>query len=289
LNGSEVAEEVTKSQSTELSVTFWGVRGTLAAPGREFQRTGGNTICAEVRCGDRVIVLDAGTGIRELGSRLIEQKSVRKLDLFFTHAHYDHVEGLPFFAPFFSPEFTITVRTGHLDGSMNAEDAVKGLMRRPYFPVGPEVFSANVEYRNVDRSETLDLSDGIIVRTAPLNHPGGSTGYRIDYAGRSFAFITDTEHVPGKVDRNIVKLLEGVDLFAYDASFTDAELPDFAGYGHSTWEEGLRLRKRANAGAFLAFHHMPFRTDLEIDALEKSIQLNHARSGVAREGMTVRL
>jgi phosphoribosyl 1,2-cyclic phosphodiesterase len=284
-----VAEEVTKSQTTGLSVTFWGVRGTLAAPGREFQRTGGNTICAEVRCGDRVIVLDAGTGIRELGSRLIEQKSVRKLDLFFTHAHYDHVEGLPFFAPFFSPEFSITVCTGHLDGSTSAEDAVKGLMRRPYFPVGPEVFSANVEYRNVERSQTLDLSDGIIVRTAPLNHPGGATGYRIDYGGRSFAFITDTEHVPGKVDRNIVKLIEGVDLFAYDASFTDAELPDFAGYGHSTWEEGLRLRKRANAGAFLALHHMPFRTDLEIDALEKAIQLNHAKSGVAREGMTVRL
>jgi phosphoribosyl 1,2-cyclic phosphodiesterase len=284
-----VGEEVTKSQTTGLSVTFWGVRGTLAAPGREFQRTGGNTICAEVRCGDRVIVLDAGTGIRELGSRLIEQKSVRKLDLFFTHAHYDHVEGLPFFAPFFSPEFSITVCTGHLDGSTSAEDAVKGLMRRPYFPVGPEVFSANVEYRNVERSQTLDLSDGIIVRTAPLNHPGGATGYRIDYGGRSFAFITDTEHVPGKVDRNIVKLIEGVDLFAYDASFTDAELPDFAGYGHSTWEEGLRLRKRANAGAFLALHHMPFRTDLEIDALEKAIQLNHAKSGVAREGMTVRL
>ena len=111
-----MAEEVTKSQTTGLSVTFWGVRGTLAAPGREFQRTGGNTICAEVRCGDRVIVLDAGTGIRELGSRLIEQKSVRKLDLFFTHAHYDHVEGLPFFAPFFSPEFSITVCTGNSAG-----------------------------------------------------------------------------------------------------------------------------------------------------------------------------
>jgi phosphoribosyl 1,2-cyclic phosphodiesterase len=284
-----MAEEVTQSQSTDMSVTFWGVRGTLAAPGREFQRTGGNTICAEVRCGERVVVLDAGTGIRELGSRLIEQKKLRKLDLLFTHAHYDHIEGLPFFAPFFSPEFSISVCTGRLDGSTSAEDAVKGLMRRPYFPVGPEVFSAKVDYRNVERSETLDLSDGIIVRTAPLNHPGGATGYRIDYKGRSFAFITDTEHVPGKVDRNIVKLLDGVDLFAYDASFTDAELPDFAGYGHSTWEEGLRLRKRANAGAFLAMHHMPFRTDIEIDALEKSIQLNHSRSGVAREGMTVRL
>lgn len=277
------------NEPKQLSVTFWGVRGTLAAPGREFQRTGGNTICAEVRCGNRVIVLDAGTGIRELGSRLIEQSAVRKLDLMFTHAHYDHIEGLPFFAPFFSPEFDITVWTGRLDGANSTEEAVKGLMRRPYFPVGPEVFSATVAYREVERSQTLDLGDGIFVRTAPLNHPGGATGYRVDYCGRSFAFITDTEHVPGKIDKNIVKLIHGVDLFAYDASFTDAELPDFAGYGHSTWEEGLRLRKLANAGACLAMHHMPFRTDAEIDALEKSIQQSHPGSGVAREGMTVRL
>ncbi|HSO48069.1 MAG TPA: MBL fold metallo-hydrolase [Rhizobiaceae bacterium] len=272
-----------------LSVTFWGVRGTLAAPGRDFQRTGGNTICAEVRCGNRIVVLDAGTGIRELGSRLIEQSAIRRIDLFFTHGHYDHVEGLPFFAPFFSPEFEINVWAGHLDGSKSTEDTVKGLMRRPYFPVGPEVFSARVAYREVERSKTLDLGDGVVVRTAPLNHPGGATGYRIDYRGRSFAFITDTEHVPGKIDRNVAKLIQDVDLFAYDASFTDAELPDFAGYGHSTWEEGLRLRKVANAGAMLAMHHMPFRMDADIDALEKSIQRSHAASGVAREGMTIKL
>ncbi len=126
------------------------------------------------------------------------------------------------------------------------------------------------------------------MRTAPLNHPGGATGYRIDYHGRSFAFITDTEHVPGKMDRNVAKLIQDVDLFAYDASFTDAELPDFAGYGHSTWEEGLRLRKVANAGAMLAMHHMPFRTDPDIDVLEKLIQRSHSGSGVAREGMTIR-
>jgi len=280
---------VNSSDSKEFSVTFWGVRGTLAAPGREFLRTGGNTICAEVRCGDRVVVLDAGTGIRELGSRLIEQSRVRQLDILYTHAHYDHVEGTPFFAPFFSGEFDITIWMGYVDGIATTEEAVKGLMRRPYFPVGPEVFSAKVRYREIERDQTLDLGDGIVVKTAPLNHPGGATGYRVEYRGRSFAFITDTEHVPGKVDRNVVKLIAGVDLFAYDASFTDAELPDFAGYGHSTWEEGLRLRARAKAGAFYAMHHMPFRTDQEVDAIEKSIRAIHDKSGMAREGMTVKL
>ena len=101
--------------------------------------------------------------------------------------------------------------------------------------------------------------------------------------------MTDTEHVPGEIDTNVLELIRGVDLFAYDASFTDDELADFAGYGHSTWEEGLRLREKADAGSFLAIHHMPFRTDSEIVEIEAAIRSHHARSGVAREGMTLRL
>ncbi|GIL00660.1 MAG: MBL fold metallo-hydrolase [Alphaproteobacteria bacterium] len=278
----------TKGQDA-FAVTFWGVRGTLASPGCEFQRVGGNTICAELRCGDRVIVFDAGTGIRGLGSRLIEQERVRRIDLMLTHVHYDHVEGIPFFAPFFAPDFTIDVWLGRLDGAASTEDAVKGLMRRPYFPVGPDVFRADVTYRQVAPGQSFDLGDGISVKTAPLNHPGGATGYRVDYRGRSFAFVTDTEHVPGQPDQSVLELIEGVDLFAYDASLTDAELPEFTGYGHSTWEEGARLREAARAGAFLTIHHMPFRTDDELDEIEAAIRKLHAPSGVAREGMCVEL
>lgn len=273
----------------DFSVTFWGVRGTLASPGCEFQRVGGNTICAELRCGDRIIVFDAGTGIRGLGSRLLEQDPVRRIDLMMTHVHYDHVEGIPFFAPFFSPDFKIDVWLGKVDGSKSTEDAIKGLMRRPYFPVGPDVFRADVTYREVATGQRLDLDEEISVRTAPLNHPGGATAYRVDYRGNSFAFVTDTEHVPGRIDQNIVDLIEGVDLFAYDASLTDAELPEFTGYGHSTWEEGIRLVEQAGAGAFLAIHHMPFRTDDELDEIEAAIRRRHARSGIAREGMCLDL
>lgn len=280
---------MSRARSGQLSVTFWGVRGTLAAPGDPFRRTGGNTICAEVACGDRVLIFDAGTGIRELGSRLVEQKAVRRLDLMFTHVHYDHIEGLPFFAPFFSPDFSIDVWMGRLDGAGSTEEAVKGLMRRPYFPVGPEVFSARVKYRDIEARQTIELGDGVTVRTAPLNHPGGATGYRVDYAGKSFAFITDTEHVPGKMDANVLELVRGCDLFAYDASFTDEELSDFAGYGHSTWQEALRLRKKAAAGAVLCIHHMPFRTDAEVDEIEAQMRASHRPSGCAREGQTVRL
>lgn len=280
---------MTANATTQFTVTFWGARGTLASPGREFARTGGNTACAEVRCGKRVIILDAGTGIRALGAALVEQTAVRKLDLLLTHAHYDHIEGAPFFAPFFSPEFSVAVYGGKLEGAKNTKEALTGLMRKPYFPVGPEVFSAKIGFHDIALNEVLDLGDQIMVRTAPLNHPGGATGYRIEYAGRSFAFITDTEHVPGKPDENVLSLIKGCDAFAYDASFSDAEYPEFAGYGHSTFEEGLRLRAMADARRMLAMHHVPYRSDDEVDLIEKAIRQNHPASGVAREGMVLEL
>ncbi len=272
-----------------FELTFWGVRGTLAAPGDEFRRTGGNTICAQLQCGNRTLVFDAGTGIRSLGAKLIGNAALRSFDLFLTHVHYDHVEGLPFFAPLFSPKHDVRIWLGDIDGAASTEDAVKGLMRRPYFPVGPDVFRARMDYLHVQEGATFDLGDDIALRTAPLEHPGGATAYRIDYRGRSFAFVTDTEHAPGKTNATIVDLIRGVDLFAYDSSFTDAELPDFAGYGHSTWEEGLRLREKAKAKAFLGLHHMPFRTDNDIDLIEAAIKTRHPASGIAREGQIVKL
>lgn len=280
---------MTPKRNTDFRVTFWGVRGTLASPGIEFQRTGGNTICAELKCGDRIIVFDAGTGIRELGSRLIAQNRVRRVDLMFSHVHYDHIEGTPFFAPFFLPDFKVDVWMGRLDGAKSTEDAVKGMMRRPYFPVGPGIFTADITYREIATHTAFDIGDGINIRTAPLNHPGGATAYRIDFQGRSFAFVTDTEHIPGKPDKEVLALIEDVDLFAYDASLTDEELPEFTGYGHSTWEEALRLREMANAGVMLGIHHMPYRTDNEIDKIERQIKAVHPASGVARERMSVDL
>ncbi|MEM9277188.1 MAG: MBL fold metallo-hydrolase [Pseudomonadota bacterium] len=267
-----------------IEVTFWGTRGTLPAPGQQFQRAGGNTNCIEVTCGDHTIVIDAGTGLRQLGSSLITARPEQKLHMLLTHAHYDHVEGVPFFAPFFEEGRKLDVYCGDLDGSSSTEDTVLNLMRRPYFPVGPDVFSANVAYNDIKSGDTFNLSEDIVVRTTALNHPGGATGYRIDFNGKSFACITDTEHIPNKPDENVLKLIDGVDLFIYDCSLTDAELPEFEGYGHSTYEEGMRLCESANAGSFRAFHHMPFRTDKDLEKIETFIRKKMPECGIAREG-----
>ncbi|MGI9350846.1 MAG: MBL fold metallo-hydrolase [Rhizobiaceae bacterium] len=274
---------------SNIEVTFWGTRGTLPAPGPQFQKAGGNTNCIEVTCGDHTVICDAGTGLRQLGSSLITQRPNQDIHLLLTHAHYDHVEGIPFFAPFFEDGRKLDVYCGELDGSPNTEATVLELMRRPYFPVGPDVFTADVSYNDVKAGEKFKLSEEIVVRTVGLNHPGGATAYRIDYRGSSFACVTDTEHEPGKADEGILQLIENVDLFIYDCSLTDSELPEFEGYGHSSFEEGMRLCKAANAKMFQAFHHMPFRTDNDLEQIEKIIKRELPESGVAREGDTIRL
>lgn len=273
-----------KADEANIAVTFWGTRGTLPTPGALFQKAGGNTNCIEVQCGEHTIILDAGTGIRQLGSQIATSGYRQKIHLLLTHAHYDHVEGLPFFAPFFEPERKIDVYCGELDGSSGTKDTVLNLMRRPYFPVGPEVFAADVSYNNVQTGQSFVIGGEVKVRTCPLNHPGGATAYRIDYKGSSFACVTDTEHTPGKHDDTIINLIDGVDLFVYDCSLLDSELSEFQGYGHSTHEEGIRLCQLAGAGGIMATHHMPFRTDSELDSIQKNLYGSHTRSGIAREG-----
>jgi len=272
-----------------FKITFWGTRGTLPVSGPNYARTGGNTNCVEVNCGDTTLVIDAGTGVRELGTKLVGQDESRPLHLLLSHAHYDHVEGIPFFAPFFIPERQVNIYSGPLDGSAGCEDTIKGLMQRPFFPVGKEVFTADMHYHDVGVRDTFQVGNSIRVHTAPLNHPGGATGFRIEFNGKSFAYVTDTEHEPGKHDENVLGLIEACDLFVYDCSLTDQELPEFTGYGHSTHEEGLRLQKAASAGRMMAVHHLPFRIDAQLDSFQEQISRCCPKSTIARDGDVVEI
>ncbi len=278
---------MTQQNAKEFKITFWGTRGTLATPEKDCCKAGGNTVCVEVECGDRSIICDAGTGLRLLGSKIIEEGKYTELSVLLSHAHYDHVEGIPFFAPLFSDDYSVDIWCGHLDGSTGTRETVSGFMKRPYFPVGPEVFNAKVNYHLVDDNETIKISDEIIIDTLPLNHPGGASAYKIKYEGKSFAYVTDTEHTPGETNESIVDFIKDVDVFVYDASLTDEELPNFAGFGHSTWQEGMRLAKLANAKRYFAFHHLPFRCDNDLDQIHNAINKEMPGSGIARERVSL--
>ncbi len=271
----------------EFYVKIWGARGTIPAPGPSTVKYGGNTSCVEIRCGDRVLVFDAGTGIRELG-RQLSQESVRSLDLFFTHCHYDHIEGLPFFSPLYDEENVIRIWAGHLGGERTPEEMVCDYMSRPYFPISPDYFWAQMNYHDFKPADEFDAGDGITIKTAELNHPDGAVGYRVEYGGRSICYVTDTEHVPGAPDANVMRLISDADIVIYDAMFTDEEFEKFAGYGHSTWQEGVRLCDECDAGQLVVFHHRPDYDDATLDGVTAVLQQARPGSLLAQEGMVLR-
>ncbi len=271
----------------DFFVRFWGVRGSIPCTGQQYLEFGGNSPCVEVRCDNRVLVLDAGTGARGLGDALVREK-INELDLLFTHCHYDHVCGLPFFAPLYCPGVAVRLWVGQLVDGMAPEAMVQGLMRQPYFPVGPDVFQAQIDYRSFRPGSRLDLGDGIVIVTANLNHPGGSIGYRIEYGGKSICYVTDTEHVPESPDRAVIDLIRNADIVIYDAAYTDEEFDGRQGYGHSTWQEGIRVCDRAGAAQYVIFHHCPTHDDAFLQLVEREAQAIRPNSVVAREGMVLR-
>jgi phosphoribosyl 1,2-cyclic phosphodiesterase len=271
---------------TELLVRFWGVRGSVACPGPATARYGGNTACVEVRCGERLIIFDAGSGLRPLGLAL-SGRTV-DADLFLTHCHLDHVWGLPFFEPCYAPSTRLRLWAGNLLPDFTLRQTLGRLMGEPLFPLGPDLFRAQIEFRDFRCGETLQPHSGVTLHTASLNHPNGATGYRIEHAGRAVAYITDTEHAPGTLDDNVVALARNVDLMIYDSTYTDEEYPAHAGRGHSTWQQGIRLAESARAKRLAIFHHDPSHDDAALDRIACKAQAARPGTIVASEGLTLR-
>ena len=274
-----------------LRVKIWGCRGSIATPARSHMKYGGNTTSLEVDAGDQKVLLDCGTGIRNLGRELI-QANVDRYTILLTHTHWDHINGFPFFTPAFNPSLSFDILAGHLNDKGGIRNVFAAQMENPMFPVPLEAMQATLNFEDFMVGENWTLGEGdasVKISTAALRHPNDATGYRIDYGGKSLCLITDTEHVPGKPDENILGLIEGADLVVYDSTYTEEEFPSHIGWGHSTWEEGLKLCKMAGAKQLGIFHHDPEHDDDFMDAL--SVTAIEAWDGcfVVEEGMDLTL
>ena len=271
-----------------FGIKFWGVRGSIACPTPKHIGYGGNTSCIQVFAGKQRIILDAGTGIRGLGDEMFAD-DVTHADLLLTHTHWDHINGFPFFAPAYGSTHSFNIMAGHLADVGGVRAVLSSQMTNPTFPIPLEVMQSDMQFVDFTAGNDFRLEPGVTVSTAPLNHPGGSTGYRLEYEGKSFCYITDTEHVPDKPEANILGLIEGADLVVYDATYTDDEFPAKVGWGHSTWQEGIRLCRAANVKSLAIFHHDPSHDDAVMQQIEADARANWNQAFVAREGMKVNL
>lgn len=274
-----------RAREDVLALTFWGVRGSTPVPGRTTLRYGGDTTCLQIQAGPYFLIIDCGSGARRLGREMM-RTGQRDADLFFTHSHLDHVCGLPFFWPAFDPQTRIRVWAGHVAADMTTQEHIARFMSPPIFPVPPSVLKA-CSFLRFSAGAALEPRPGLVVTTLRLNHPGGATGYRFHWKGRSIAIVTDHEHGDPEIDAALVPFVSGADVMVYDAMFTDADYPAHRGWGHSTWTQCLALAARAGVRTPVIFHHDPDRSDEALDAIAADAADAYPGALVAREGMTL--
>jgi phosphoribosyl 1,2-cyclic phosphodiesterase len=278
-----------------MTIRFWGVRGSIPTGDRRTAQVGGNTSCVEVWCGPvdgpepgTLLILDAGSGIRALGSHLRRHGGPSTINLLLSHCHWDHIQGFPFFVPAFMPDTHITV-FGAVSG-MTVRSALQAQMRPPFFPVGVEAMRANLSFRDLVPRHDFMIG-GARIRTETANHPNGCLFYRIEHNGASVVYATDTEHLEnGEIDHKLVELAYGADVLIYDAQYTPEEYAgqqglSKRGWGHSTAEEGTRLAEAARVSRLVLFHHDPSRDDLQVARIEADAQARFPASCAAREGL----
>jgi len=278
-----------------FSVRVWGDRGSMPTPGPDTVLFGGNTACLEVRCDDRLVVIDSGSGIRKLGDKVMREdlpKGPLSIDMLVTHTHWDHILGFPMFTPIFVPGTKLRIRgpISYEDDSL--EKVFGSLLSYRYWPVRQEELGAKIEYQQI-KETTLDLGDGIFVTTKYLNHPILCLGYRIEYKGKSFVtaydnepfynlFPTDPsdpsydaeaaregEAAARDENEKLLRFCQGADLLIHDAQYTAKEYQaSKRGWGHSSYEYAINVAHKTRAKRLILFHHDPNRSDAELQELE---------------------
>ena len=279
-----------------MIIKCWGARGSISVSGKEYIKYGGCTTCIEIRTKNKeVIIVDAGSGIRKLGNKLLKQNKYSH-SMIFTHAHWDHLLGFPFFQPIYSERTHIKMY-----GSPFAQKSVKHLLQTsmtpPYFPVNYKDIKAKVSYHKTN-NESFKIGS-VTVIPIPLNHPNGGLGYKFIEGKKSFVFLTDNEltykHPGGLAYEDYVKFSCGADLLMHDAEYTQKDYEIKKGWGHSIYKDALKLAMQADVKQFGLFHHNQGRTDTAVDKIVKDcrniIRKNKSdlKCFAVYEGMQIRL
>jgi phosphoribosyl 1,2-cyclic phosphodiesterase len=265
-----------------MHVKFWGVRGSIAVSGPTFTATGGNTACVAVESEGHLLVLDAGTGLRALGATL----GFRPVDmtLCFSHVHWDHIVGVPFFTPFFHPESRVRV-LGARRGGAGIRDTLRAQLHPPVFPITLDALRAQMVFDDVAEGDVQEVGP-FRLRTCEVPHPDGALAWRVESRGRSFVYATDVEQGDDG-DPAFLRFCEGADLLAHDAQYTDEEHDLRRGWGHSTWKQAVSVARHAGVGRLALIHHDPQRDDEAVARVEQHARALGGAVFAAREEMRV--
>lgn len=300
----------------EAYLRFWGVRGSYAVPAATHLRVGGNTSCVEIRSGDHILICDAGTGIIGLGDKLLGEARRLPLMVLFTHYHWDHICGLPFFQPTFKSGWDIQFFGPGPNGA-EMKKRLSSQMKSPYFPVETESWIADISYLE-PRGPCLDHGP-IRITYQHVHHPGLTYGYRMEVAGKSIAYVPDHEylfqarslesraqefsaadreylaHIEREERTSETALIRGVDVLIHDAQYTPKQYAEKRGWGHSCFIDAVNLAIDTEVKALYLYHHDPASADADMDEIHaQSLKIIAARGSalqcyVAQEGMTLNL
>ena len=294
---------MSNSGNSRIYVSFWGTRGSISTPGSRTEKYGGNTPCVSIEYEDTVIVLDAGTGIRNLGLEMAKEikKKKRTIYILLSHTHWDHIQGLPFFAPAYMKNVNLAIY-GSPQKEVLLESILQGQMDVNYFPVDMNAFEANISISEISKNK-IKLGPITVDCQEQVCHPGGSVRYRMTAGNKTIVYATDVEldliytkrrtKDSVKLAKEYESFISNADLLIADAQYTKEEYPDKKGWGHSSVSNVVKIATKSKVKQLAMFHHDPQHSDTALDDLYRKFTPVVAKSKHdmnlfwAREGMTL--
>jgi len=280
--------KITDDAVPPFHVRFWGVRGSVPTPSATHLGIGGNTPCVQIASetvageSEELLIFDAGTGIRALGMEIAARpRPPAAIHIFLTHFHWDHLQGLPYFLPLFSPAANVVFHSAHPPEQLRA--VLSAQMQSPYFPVLFDDLAAGLEFRHIGAEP--QRFGPITVEAFALHHPQGAVGYRIHHPQKIAIYATDHEHGHPATDNRLIAMAKDADVLIYDAQYTPAEYQSRHGWGHSTWLEATHVARDADVKKLVLFHHDPDRNDESVAAMEEEARSKFHGTCAAYEGL----
>jgi len=268
-------------------ITFWGVRGSFPTPDEDKIKTGGHTSCVSIETKEEILIMDMGTGIKNLGKEIISNpNSPSKINIFLSHYHWDHIIGFPVFAPLFSDKYEINLY-GKKD-EVELEEIINHMLNPIFWPVSINDFKAKINFHNITNDE-IKLSDSITIKTQIHHHPNGAFSYKISSNDKIISYITDCEYRTGKPSEKLINFSNNSDLLIHDAHFTPEDLINHKGWGHSSWEQAVTMAQKSNSKQLALFHYSPNYNDTQVQVIEENAKQVFKQTIAAKQGLVIYL